>query len=500
MKRKILAPGIHTYDGGGQQRVGTEQFCASVLEAMPEGIIYRKGGVIGEIRSGDFFPITGSQMRLVVDTYTEIEAHAYKQKTQHVQYLPCSTELGQAVLDHAGAIPAHFTPGWLGRTQSPAVRALRCIAPHPVFTQAGKILGPGWHPWYGILVTWDGLPADPIDPTELLADFGLDPISRANAIALMLTVLVRPALNGNVPLFVVTAPVPGAGKTKLIDEVVGSITLGRAVPSMVWPSDPEEIRKTLTAAMMSGSQFLNIDNVPRILDSEALASFLTTSSWRDRILGRSSSIELPNTITLAATGNQVQASGELARRSVRIEIKPGCDNPEMRRGPGLSRWRFDDLRAAALERRDGIVAWLTQLFQNWVDAGRPESGLSLGSFEGWVRAVVGPLAHAGLPVIQDVHSAATALDAERFDVERVFSEWWDMHRDVPVFPKDVLAIADRVEAWRALIASRNNERGQVTVVGIKLSRLVGRVVGQFRLEEVRSRLGRTYRLVTVANP
>jgi hypothetical protein len=487
-KTSVLAPGLHVYANNIQQRVGTEEFCERALATIPPGVLYRKAGVVGRILDGDFSPITASQARLIVDTYAEIEVHSIRQKAEAVQFLPCSTELGQALIDHVGALPTPY--------QADNVRILRACAPHPVLISTGRILGPGWHPWWGILVTWDGILGEPESPIGLVQDFGLDPISQANAIALMLTVLARPALQGNVPLFVVTAPVAGAGKTKLVDEVVGSITLGHAVPSMVWPGDPEEIRKTLTAAMMSGSQLLNIDNVPRVLDSDSLASFLTTSSWRDRILGKSQSVEIPNTITLVATGNQVQASGELARRSVRIEIKPACDNPETRSGPGTSPWRHQRLRAAALAARPGVLCWLIDLVNRWVDAGRPVSGISLGSFEAWVSTVVDPLKLAGFAVLDDVHEAAATIDVERRDLVAVCDEWWRLHGAEAIYPKDVLAIADAVEAWQPLIASRNNERGQTMILGQKLARLVGRVVGPYTVVLENRRNGRAYRLVS----
>lgn len=493
-KTAVLAPGLHVFENNFQQRVGVEEFCANVLSAIPEGVFYRKAGVVGRILDGDFAPLVASQARILVDTYCEIELHSLKQKQPHVQFIPCPVDLGQAVLDFLTAAEPDGLGFQLATVGNHKLRLLRAVAPHPVITPMGNILGPGWHPWYGIEVTWSGVEAPEEDPAELFADFGLDRISQANTIALLFTVMARPALNGNVPAFVVTAPVPGAGKTKLVDELVGSLVLGRSVPSMMWPEDGEEVRKTLTAAIMSGSQLLNLDNVPRVLNSSVLASFLTSSAWRDRILGKSQSVEILNTLTLTVTGNSIQASGELARRSVRIVINPGCDNPELRNG-----WKYPRLREAALRARNGVLAWCLGIFRKWVAAGRPESDTILGSFEVWVRTVVDPLRHAGIPALEDVRSQAAAMDADRRELENVFAEWWARHASVPIYPKDVLEIADAVEAWQSLISSRNNQRGQVTVVGLRLQHLVGRVIGNYRMDMIEGRKGRMYRLATLVD-
>lgn len=490
----VLAPGLHTYHGS-EQRIGTNEFAANTLSLIPEGVLYRRGGMIGRVVEDAFRPLSSSAMRLVVDEHVEIEQRTVRSKAEHVSYIPCSSELAAAVLDCAGTAQGfgalHQRPGSLLH-EAGSIRELRAVVPHPVISPSGKILRHGWHPYYGVLVT-DDPQGEPEPPWDLLTDFQLDPTSQANAIAIMLTVLCRPILGGHVPLFIVTAPVAGSGKTKLIDEIVGGITLGRPVPSMLWPDDPDEIRKTLTAALVSGSPLLSLDNVPSVLDSHALASFLTTAVWRDRVLGQTLSTEVPNCLTLCCTGNQVQASGELARRAVRVQMAPGCDNPELRTG-----WRYEDLRDAALKARPGVLAWLIGLVEAWVAAGRTPSGLVMGSFEPWVHTVLGPLHFSGLPVLSDWASSAAGLDIERRDLAAVMAEWRARYGQDWIRPTQAIPIADAVGAWEALIASRMNERGQATVVGIKLMRLVGRVVGDLRLEMREERNGRMYRIVPLA--
>lgn len=487
-KTAVLAPGLHAFPTY-QQRVGSHEFAHAVLSHIPEGIFYRKAGVVGRILEDDFVPLVASQAKLLIDEHVEIELHSLRQNKEHVQYLPCSNDNAQLVLDALTCAPYDGMGFQLASVGDKKLRLLRAVAPHPVITPSGKILGPGWHPWYGILVTWAGVEAPPEDPAELFSDFALDPVSYANCLALILTVWSRPALDGNVPLFVLTAPVAGSGKTKMLDELIGAIAIGRAVPSMIWPDEREEVRKTITAAMMSGSQLLNLDNVPRVLDSDALASFLTTSAWRDRILGKSQSVEIPNTLTLAATGNHIQASGELARRSVRIELNPNCDAPELRNG-----WKFPLLRSETMKRRDGLIAWFLARVKAWVDAGRPSANVALGSFEGWSACVVDILRHAGYRVVFELRLSMTTLDVDRTEIERVLEEWWTMHGDQPVYPSHVLAVANRVEAWQALISSKHGDRGQATAVGYKLSRLAGRVIGKFIILANETRLGRAYRL------
>ena len=144
---------------------------------------------------------------------------------------------------------------------------------------------------------------------DAIGEFPFDaPGSKANAIAAILTPVVRPAIKGPVPLALLDAPQQGTGKS-LLASVIGLVATGRPAAMLAAPDTDEEWRKRITATLRSGSSVITIDNVGDQLKAPSLALALTADVWKDRILGRSESIELPQLATWLATGNNIRLGG-----------------------------------------------------------------------------------------------------------------------------------------------------------------------------------------------
>jgi len=234
---------------------------------------------------------------------------------------------------------------------------------------------------------------------EWLGDFPLDAdADRANLLAL----LVTPAIRGNVPrapLAVIDGLQMGVGKNLLAD-VLLTVYTGHAAQPMNWVSEPEEIRKQVTAAFRTGSEFFVYDEA-HTLEGAPLAQALTAEVWQDRILGVSNMASFPNRVTWMSLGNNVQVKGDITRRVYRIALRPKYANPQDRqassfRHPGTS--GLDLGSWTRKHRRDLLVAILT-LVRAWFAAGAPtpKRGVSFGSFEAWERMVGGIVEVAGLP-------------------------------------------------------------------------------------------------------
>src|SRR5262249_33100578 len=191
---------------------------------------------------------------------------------------------------------------------------------------------------------------------ETFADFPFaNPASRANAIALLLTVIARPAIEGLVPLALLDKPSPGTGAT-LIAKVIATSATGRAAALMTVPRAEEEWRKKITATLLEGPSLVMIDNVRGPLQSDNLSMALTTELWKDRRLGVSETIEVPQRATWIVTGNNLRVAGDIARRCywVRLDAKLAQAwrrDKKMFRHPELLRWGRENrgaLLAAAL--------------------------------------------------------------------------------------------------------------------------------------------------------
>lgn len=225
---------------------------------------------------------------------------------------------------------------------------------------------------------------------ELLGDFPFaTPADEANALGLLLTPIVRHLL-ALVPLAVIDAPRAGSGKG-LLASVVAIISTGRPAPVMAAPTDEAEWGKSITSMLEAGSTFVFLDEATT-LRSKKLGAALTASEHRDRRLGKTEMIGVPQRATWIAAGNNVQLAGDLPRRAYRIRLDPKMARPWTRRG-----FRHAALEAWTEERRGDLLAALLTLARAWHAAGRPAADTPpLGSFEPWAKTVGGILQHAGV--------------------------------------------------------------------------------------------------------
>jgi hypothetical protein len=293
----------------------------------------------------------------------------------------------------------------LGRWSLPS---LANITETPVLRPDGTILDePGYDPATQLVyapVSGLQAPRVPSDPTEeevaaalalvweVLGDFPFaDCASRTNTLALLLTPILRPAINGPVPLALIDAPQQGTGKS-LLAEIVTLITTGRPAAMMQAPTEDEEWRKALTSAFRNGETMMTYDNVDSKLSAPSLAMAITASVWRDRVLGGSEMFEFPVSCTWMATGNNLQPDGDMPRRAYWIRLDAKMARPWQR-----TTFKHTDLRGWVLANRGRLIAALLTLCRAWFAAGCPKAEVPLmGSFEGWTRVVGGVLAHAGV--------------------------------------------------------------------------------------------------------
>jgi hypothetical protein len=287
---------------------------------------------------------------------------------------------------------------------APFVRPDGTIVTEPGYDEVTRTLLMSDEVFAGVEVPEDPSAADITAARELLleewlGDFPLDgEADRANLLAL----LVTPAIRGNVPrapLAVIDGLQMGVGKNLLAD-VLLTVYTGHAAQPMNWVSEPDEIRKQVTAAFRTGAEFFVYDEA-HTLEGAPLAQALTAETWQDRILGVSNMASFPNKVTWMSLGNNVQVKGDITRRVYRIALRPKYANPQDRqassfRHPGQS--GLDLGSWTRKHRRDLLVAILT-LVRAWFAQGAPspKRGVSFGSFEAWERMVGGIVEVAGLP-------------------------------------------------------------------------------------------------------
>lgn len=328
---------------------------------------------------------------------------------------------------------------------------LEAVVETPTVREGGLILDePGYDPATRLVYVpppefvMPKVPAEPssrwvIDARKLLLevfrDFPfVDEASRANALALLLTPMLRPAINGPVPMALLDAPQAGTGKS-LIAEAVALVSTGRSAEMMSHCRDDEEWRKQITSTLIKGPALVVIDNLMGIFRSAAIARALTATMWKDRILGQSHEAVLPQRATWIATGNNIILGGDLPRRTYLIRLDAQSSRPWLRDAEFL----HPDLLAWIRSEREMILAALLTLARAWYASGCPASDTPmLGGFEDWCRVIGGVLANAGVKdFLGNLEESYESLDPGEDQWEGFLEVWEATFETRRVHARDV---------------------------------------------------------------
>jgi len=490
----VLLPGPHKDDQDRHIERSSADFAAEVLSRLPADAIYRRdfipGEVIGCPGKRKWVELSGDRMRIVVDSHVKLGkwVTSRQSKEQVLLYQACNKDAAGLVVAHAGG--------------AAGVRDLSLMVSYPVYGPSFVRIAPGWH---------DGLYFDEPDELrglqpetdcevihnvlhDLVVDFPFKTeADRQNFFGLMLTPIVAPAIEGNRPMHLLNAPLERTGKSKLVNEVFGGIITGRDTPSMQITDREEEREKRILAMLIQGETLMHLDNLPAYIDSPALASLLTTRWFIGRLLGYSRNVSLPNNLTIVGTGNNVQASGEIAKRIVPIMIEPTSANPEAR-----TDFQHPDIRAYVREQRRLVLECLLGLVENWLAAGRPTCGNRLGGFEDWSEIVGGILRVNGLRAWRtnegDWRRRADARGAEMLQFVQL---WHEQFAAREVTPKELLELAERNELFDGILA-KQTPRAVAVAFGRMLQRHTDTPVGKWYIRYRNNSNHPCYRLEGIA--
>jgi hypothetical protein len=298
------------------------------------------------------------------------------------------------------ATPALPFPPLIGVVQTPTIRPDGSVLDVPGYDVATRLL---FAPQPGAPI-----PKVPVAPTpaqvkaarelilELFADFPFaEQSSRAGAVALALTPIVRPAIAGPVPLAIADATQAGTGKG-LLTNAVAIISTGHPAAVEHAPASDEEWDKRITATLRDAPALIALDDV-ETLRSPSLARALTATEWKGRVLGRSENVTLPQRATWVATGNNIRLGGDIPRRCYWIRLDAQTSRPWERDG-----FKHPDLMKWAHTHRGVLVTALLTLARAWFAAECPAPNVRpIGSFEDWTRVIGGILQHAEIPGFLD---------------------------------------------------------------------------------------------------
>ncbi|MBZ4329717.1 CHC2 zinc finger domain-containing protein [Corallococcus coralloides] len=377
----------------------------------------------------------------------------------------------------------------------PGLPSVEAVITTPVFGQDGKLLlTPGLHPedrlWLEPAPALHlGAVSERPTPEEVAAaralfsdDVFVDfpfahPSDKAHALAAVLLPFVRRMIEGCTPLHVVEAPAVGSGKGLLCD-LVSWVATGRAFAIGTLPENEEEIRKTLTAELALARPLILLDNANEkaTLSSAALAAMLTSTSWTDRLLGKTQKLTLPNTAMWMLTGNNPKLSKDIARRSVRIRIDPKLDRAWTR-----SRFKHDPIILWVKEHRSELVRAALTLVQAWIAAGRPLGRERLGSFEHWAAVMGGLLNVAGVEgFLGNLDELYANADVEGESWREFVQAWWGAHGTAEVLVSSLNELCEKDELMLQ-VRGEGGSRSQQSRLGRALQTARDRVFGDLRV-------------------
>lgn len=306
-------------------------------------------------------------------------------------------------------------------------RMLTAVINAPTLRLDGSILSEVGHdPKTGLLLLGgNDFPPVPERPTRrqavealtalegLLGEFPfVSEDDRSAALAMLMTAVIRTSLP-TAPMFAITAPTPGTGKSYLAD-LAAVLATGRKASVVGASCDEDELEKRLGSSLMAGDAVLNLDNIDRPLKSERLCQVLSQETVKFRILGRSTNMDTPTNALVISTGNAFRLHDDLTRRAIMIHLNAGEERPE------LHRFKRDPVKDAIANRPKYIAAALTVLRAFIVSKERPAVS-PLGSFEDWSNLVRSALVWLGKTDPVQTMNAARANDPEREQTSEILA-------------------------------------------------------------------------------
>jgi Bifunctional DNA primase/polymerase, N-terminal len=321
----------------------------------------------------------------LVDTFTRI-ARFEKWNAKAGDYVPknCPDQIAEVYLSRAGRWKI---PILLGIVNTPFLRMDGSLCERPGYDQASALL---FRP------ERQSFPSIPIAPTleeartalqflddVLLAEFPfVQNIDCAVALSAILTAFDRRAM-ATAPLHAFSSPIAGTGKSLLVD-IASILTTGELAPVISQGKTEEEMEKRLGAALISGDQIISLDNCDRELSSAFLCQALTQQRLKIRLLGYSRHVDTPITSTFFATGNNLEISNDLTRRTLLCRMDAGVERPETRRFKS-------NVLEVARDKRGALVAAILTVLRAWHHGATAIGAEPLGGFEAWSFRVRSPI-------------------------------------------------------------------------------------------------------------
>lgn len=374
------------------------------------------------------------------------------------------------------------------------IRRLKGITTAPTMRPDGTILDrAGYDLASGLIfaprTTFPPVPAEPNgDEVQAAVDALLDPLvdfpfrepaDRAAAVSVVLSIVGRPAIAGQVPLYAMRARSPGTGKSLLAELAVIAATGIGPEPKTAPPDEDKEWAKFLLAIALETPPVVMLDNIIGSLGAGPLSAALTTGKISERILGTNVTGRGELRSVWIATGNNIGFKAELARRVIAVDMESDLENPEDRTG-----FKYSHVRDHVTAIWPSLAVAALTILRGYHLAGRPHhGGQRLGSFETWDELVRGALVWAG---VGDPDGARGRLreeaDQDRDELRGALVAWATAFGQMRVTCAEVMEKVAKDAELAAALSGLVTGHLTAKRIGVALRRFENRPVGGMRIE------------------
>ncbi|MFK7602666.1 hypothetical protein ACI3L1_10680 [Deinococcus sp. SM5_A1] len=258
-----------------------------------------------------------------------------------------------------------------------------------------------------------------------------DDASRNNALAAILTPHMRDMVSEAIPMQLVAAQSPGAGKSTLA-RIIFQLAQDGPFTTLPEVKQEDEFRKRILSFLRGSPRVLVIDNINHRLDSGVFANLITAPSFSDRVLGGNETETHLNQMQWILTANRPEISGELRRRTslIHLDVQPGVAQNRTYRRADLFDW--------FKQHRPRLLWAVFTLIQAWVAAGMPEGTVYESGMRKYSQRVGGVLEHAGYGgVLMNMNQLHNQTNREDEDFNTLIALWAEAYSTARVTATEI---------------------------------------------------------------
>lgn len=315
----------------------------------------------------------------------------------------------------------------------------------------------------------------------LISGFPFKTLSdRSVALSAIISSTLRTSLD-NCPAHGFSAYARGSGKSSLVD--IASIISTGFSSSIISQSSDEEMRKHIGTKLLSGSNFLNIDNCTKPVGGDFLCSILTQPFVSVRVLGSSVAHDISTKTMICATGNNLTFLGDMNRRAILCNLDADVERPELRN------FQFNPIEKAK-EYRNVYLHNVMTIIASYIHHKKPISSYPLGSYENWSQIVRNALIWLGEDDPCKTMDDMQCKDPEIEIFENISETCYITFQDRSLTANEIVSIAEELfiekndthlfNALQNICGNTNNNRLNSIKLGKWIKFNLGRIVNNYK--------------------